>query len=97
MKKKLWFCMQKLNKTNLVDLGSTKVTWATMWLPFLMAFLKAVSDERFFISLGTSSQILDDSVPCKTANWPRIESGPVSSVIHSHVTEFKTITDRLQR
>ena len=55
-----------------------------------MAFLKAVSDERFFISLGTSSQIFgpnweSDSVPCKTANWPRIESGPVSNVIHSYV------------
>ena len=41
-----------------------------------MAFLKAVSDEGFFISLGTSSQILapkweSDSVPCKTVRTGR--------------------------
>ena len=42
----------------------------------LMAFLTAVSDERFFRSLGTSSQIFgpkreSDSVPCKTAQTGR--------------------------
>ena len=42
----------------------------------LMAFLKTVSDERFFISLGGSSQVFDpkwesDSVPCKTVRTGR--------------------------
>ena len=55
-----------------------------------MAFLKAVGVEKFFISFGTSSQTFgskweSDSVLCKTANWPRIENVPVSSIIHSHV------------
>ena len=55
-----------------------------------MAFEKAVSIERFFVSFDRSFQIFgpkweSDSASCKTANWPRIESRPVSSVMHSHV------------
>ena len=55
-----------------------------------VAFLKAIRVERFFISIGTISQIFglkweSGSVPWKTANWPRMENVPISGVIHSHV------------
>ena len=55
-----------------------------------MVFLKAVSVERFFTLFGRKSHIFglkweSYSVPRKTANWSRIESGSVSSIIQSHV------------
>ena len=67
-RRKSWFCIERVKETNLTDVGSTKPTWTSMWLPL---FFEGVSDERFFISLGTSSQIFgpkwwNDSVPCKT-------------------------------
>ena len=54
-------CVYRRNKKN------------SMCLPF---FFEGVSDERFFISLGTSSQIfgpkwVNDSVPCKTVQTSR--------------------------
>ena len=56
-----------------------------------MAFLKAVSVERFFILFGTNSQIFgpkgkSDFVLCKNrVNGPRVESVSASRVIHSDV------------
>ena len=29
--RKSWFCIQKLNETNLIDVGSTKLIWTNMW------------------------------------------------------------------
>ena len=31
--RKNWFCIQRLNETNLIDVGSTKPTWTSIWLP----------------------------------------------------------------
>ena len=53
-----------------------------------MAFLMAVSDERFFISLGTSSQIFgpkweSDSVPCKTVRAGRDQKVDLFLVLYA--------------
>ena len=36
--KKSWLCIQRLNETNLIDVGSTKPTWRSMWLPLFNGF-----------------------------------------------------------
>ena len=39
-KKKSWFCIQRLNETNLIDVGYTKLTWTSMWLPLFNGFFE---------------------------------------------------------
>ena len=75
-RRKSWFCIKILNETDLIDVSSTKPTWGSMWLPLINGFIKAVSVVKFFISLGTSSQIFGPkwesySVPCKTVRTCR--------------------------
>ena len=38
--RKSWFCIQILNETNLIDVGSTKPTWTSMWLPLFNGFFE---------------------------------------------------------
>ena len=54
---KSWFCIQRLNETNLVDVGFTKQTWTSMWLPPFSAFFEGCKCWKTFISLGTISKI----------------------------------------
>ena len=73
-----------LDETNLIDIGSAKPTWTSMWLPLFNGLLKSFSVERFFISLSTIPKF---SVP--SGNKPRIESVLISGVIHSHLFNLK--------
>ena len=38
--RKSWFCIQRLNKTNLIDVGSSKLTRTSMWLPLFSGFFE---------------------------------------------------------
>ena len=69
--RKSWFCIQRLNETNLIDVGSTKPTWTSMWLPLFNGFFEDCEWWKVFHITWTSSQIFSpkwekDSVPCKT-------------------------------
>ena len=77
MKKKL-VCIQRLDENNLINVGSTKPIWTSMWLPKFNGFWRLWL-ERFFISLATSfqSQVREWFCVMKDCgNWLRIESEP---------------------
>ena len=97
-------CIQRLNETKLINVGSAKLTCTRMWPSLFNGFFWRLSVLKGFSY--HLAQVLKFSVPsgrvilCKLwesvgewesdsvqdcVNWLIIKSGPVSSVIHSHV------------
>ena len=46
--RKSWFCIQMLNETNLIDVGSTMPTWTSMWFPLFNGFFEGCECWKIF-------------------------------------------------